>query len=194
STRQSYRSVSSPDIGFDLEITYTVPQQPAVEIAYRIEAVNLECELPEYGLRFQIPKSLQRFCWHGHGPYSWYPDRKSAGLLSYFSTWIDQEFYLGNKGEVRWATWTDEEGFGFGVVFDKPGNVQCVPVDNRIEVRLNRLVAGLGTKYHRPPEKQRILLTETKTIEGRIILRPIGPYAVPEPFQTYLGPILDPRL
>ena len=193
-TRQTYRSTREPNVGFDLQITYTFPTEAAVEIEYRINAVNAEIELPEYGLLFEIPKSLRRFCWYGHGPHSWYPDRNAAGLLGYYSSWMGEEFYWGNKGQVRWATWTDEDGYGFGVAPKEPAHVRCVPLDDRIQIHWSRLVAGLGSKFRQPPLEQRIFLTRTPTIEGRLVLRPIGPYSVPEPFSSYLGTILDPRL
>ncbi len=194
STRTEYRSAGSPDAGFDLWMTYRLLRQAAVEIGYRVEAVDVRGELPEYGVRFEIPGSLERFCWYGEGPYSWYPDRNKAGYRGFYSTWVGQEFYAGNKGNVWWATWTDENGYGFGMVFDAPMNVRCVPQDGRIKVCVSRLVAGRGTGIHRPPEPLRISLSSTPSIEGGIVLRPIGPYDVSEPFASYLGRILDPRL
>ncbi len=192
--RRNYRSDQSSDSGFDLQTTMRLLDQAAAEIVYQLEAVNLDCELPEYGIRFEIPSSLQRFCWYGHGPHSWYPDRNQAGHRGYYSTWVGQEFYTGNKGNVWWATWTDEEGYGFGLIFDSPTNVRCIPQGDRITVCVNQLVAGRGTATHRPPKPFRISVSETPSIEGAMILRPIGPYNVPEPFASYLGPILDPRL
>ena len=193
-TRQSFRSTRDANVGFDLQVTYTFLTQPSVEISYRVEAVHAKCELPEYGLRFEIPNSLRRFCWYGHGPHSWYPDRNAAGLSGYFSTWVGEEFHWGNKGNVCWAAWMDEDGYGFGVIPDEPAHVRCEPMADRIQIHWSRLVAGLGTKFHQPTQEQRISLSRTPTIEGRLVLHPIGPLDVPEPFASYLGTVLDPRL
>jgi hypothetical protein len=192
--RHSYRSTVDSNAGFNLDLSYSFPDQAAVEITYRLEAVGLDCELPEYGLRFEIPKSLSRFCWQGYGPNCWYPDRHIAALKGYFSFWTGEPFCAGNKGNVQWASWNDEDGYGVGIVPAKPAHVRCEPNGERIQVRWNRLISGLGTKNHRPPVEDRISLSQTRRIDGKITIRAIGPYDVPEPFQAYLGPILDPRI
>jgi len=192
--RHSYRSTVDSNAGFNLDLSYSFPDQAAVEITYRLEAVGLDCELPEYGLRFEIPKSLSRFCWQGYGPNCWYPDRHIAALKGYFSFWTGEPFCAGNKGNVQWASWNDEDGYGVGIVPAKPAHVRSEPNGERIQVRWNRLISGLGTKNHRPPVEDRISLSQTRRIDGKITIRAIGPYDVPEPFQAYLGPILDPRI
>ncbi|WEG11738.1 glycoside hydrolase family 2 TIM barrel-domain containing protein [Pullulanibacillus sp. KACC 23026] len=75
--------------------------------------------LPRFGLKCELPKSLNHFKWYGLGPHECYSDRKESGKLGVYEGKVDDQFvpYIrpqenGNKADVRWATFTNSRGIG----------------------------------------------------------------------------------
>ena len=66
--------------------------------------------LPRLGVRFAVPRALDRVEWFGRGPGEAYPDSRLAARVGRFSADVDelQTPYLmpqenGSRTEVRWA-------------------------------------------------------------------------------------------
>jgi len=75
--------------------------------------------LPRLGMRFVLPKKYENLQWFGRGPHESYWDRKSGALVGIYSSTVTDEYepYImpqefGNKTDVRWVNFTDENGKG----------------------------------------------------------------------------------
>lgn len=76
-------------------------------------------EIPVIGMEMKIPKEMKFVQWYGRGPIENYCDRKAGADVGVYETTVDDMFvpYLrpsetGNRTDVRWVTFTDEDGTG----------------------------------------------------------------------------------
>lgn len=79
----------------------------------RYKPTGILNNIPRAGFTMNINSQLDELTYYGLGPYENYPDRKSASILSVFTTSIEESFTHyskpqdnGNREEVRWATLT----------------------------------------------------------------------------------------
>ena len=84
-------------------------------------------DLPRVGVRFEVPGDLDRLTWFGLGPHETYPDRKSSGVVSRWSSTIDEQFHPyvvpqehAAHTDTRWMSLVDERGSGIVVAGDRP--------------------------------------------------------------------------
>ena len=76
-------------------------------------------KLPRLGMQMALPKGFERITWLGPGPQETYSDRKDSRLGVYSGT-VDEQFYVdytepgesGNKADVRWVAFTNNQGVG----------------------------------------------------------------------------------
>jgi beta-galactosidase len=62
-------------------------------ISLRVEAVpspHWDCTWPRVGVRFDLPKTLDRASWLGTGPLESYPDSRTAARVGTFSAGVDE--------------------------------------------------------------------------------------------------------
>jgi len=66
-----------------------------------------------------IPKEYDNMTWFGRGPHENYIDRRSSAKVDIFSGKVFEQYHPyvrpqenGNKTDVRWATFTNEDGQG----------------------------------------------------------------------------------
>ena len=92
-------------------------------------------ELMRFGLRLPLDRSKDNFRWYGRGPWENYSDRNTASFMGIWEGKVDDQFYpyirpqeTGNKTDVRWATLTDDTGFGIKVSGRQPLNVSALDV------------------------------------------------------------------
>lgn len=75
--------------------------------------------LPRLGIRFVLPAGFESMCWFGRGPSESYWDRKVGYPLGIYGGRVREQFvnYImpqenGNKTDVRWVSFSDDEGRG----------------------------------------------------------------------------------
>ena len=76
-------------------------------------------DLPKFGTTMSISKEYNNMAWFGRGPHESYIDRKSSARVDIFSGKVSEQYHPyvrpqenGNKTDVRWATFTNEDGEG----------------------------------------------------------------------------------
>lgn len=103
-------------------ISYVINGNGEVNIDYTlIPGKNLP-EIPEIGMMFQVPTTLERLSWYGKGPHESYWDRKKGAKIGLYDQLIKDQYvpYLkpqecGNKTDVRHAFVYNQEGTGLKV-------------------------------------------------------------------------------
>ncbi|MGL4943300.1 MAG: glycoside hydrolase family 2 TIM barrel-domain containing protein [Thermoguttaceae bacterium] len=83
---------------------------------------------PRFGTRFVIPAKYNRIEYYGRGPHENYWDRKEGSLVGRYTTTVDEidaagatycePGEYGNRCDVRWVAFRDENGDGFVIVAD----------------------------------------------------------------------------
>lgn len=75
--------------------------------------------LPRVGMQLQMPEEYNNWQWLGLGPHENYVDRKRGAWVGQFEGKIEELFHQyidpqesSNRCEVRWASFTDDEGKG----------------------------------------------------------------------------------
>ena len=79
-------------------------------------------ELPRFGVQFRIPETFSQMEWYGRGPQETYQDRKTGAAFGIYSGKVDDQVYpyifpqeSGNKTDVRWVTFRNENGAGLKI-------------------------------------------------------------------------------
>ncbi len=117
---------------FDLKYTYTVLANGELKLNTDAK-YNRMCTIsepftrvPKLGLQMVLAKGQDNFSWYGKGPKENYPDKCEYAMVGKYSgTVMEQhEEYIrpqenGNKGGVRWATVTDNDGVGLYIDADR---------------------------------------------------------------------------
>ena len=76
-------------------------------------------ELMRFGMKMRLPKQFEKMEYFGRGPHDNYWDRKTASLVGIYKSTVREQYtpYIspqenGNKTDVRWATFRNENGTG----------------------------------------------------------------------------------
>ena len=117
------------------ELQYHVLGNGKVKISEQIHpAGDVPPVLPKVGMKMHIPNSYKTMTWYGRGTEENYWDRKiSANVGTYFglidTLWTNyvrpQE--NGNRSDVRWVSFTDDQGNGLLAVGDPKLSVSAWP-------------------------------------------------------------------
>lgn len=83
-------------------------------------------ELPRFGVQMTGPEELQNVTYFGRGPHENYVDRKSSAMVSRYETTVEELIHNyvrpqenGNRCDVRWIAFTNDEGNGAVVIADE---------------------------------------------------------------------------
>jgi beta-galactosidase len=75
--------------------------------------------LPRVGMQMRVVKQLHNVEWYGRGPQENYWDRNLGAAVGIYKDTVDRMWFpyvepqeTGNRTDVRWVTFTDDEGFG----------------------------------------------------------------------------------
>lgn len=129
-------SYNLPDVTSAYSVAYRIMPDGRVEVksAWETDRKDLP-ELMRFGMRFTLPGNMDNFTWYGRGPEENYSDRNTAAFMGVWSGKVADQFYpyirpqeTGNKTDVRWATLTDNSGFGVKIEADSPLNVSALDV------------------------------------------------------------------
>jgi beta-galactosidase len=125
-------------------------------------------DLARVGVRFEVPGDLDQLTWFGPGPLETYPDRKASGIVSRWTSTVDEQFHPyvvpqehGAHTDARWMSLTDERGSGIVVAGQRPmvltaradhdvtlaaaSTLAELDPEPTIEVHVDSVVRGLGT-------------------------------------------------
>ena len=126
--RENFRTALVPaDVArLDCLLTYTVGRDGGVQIDGYVEPRYAELQsLPRIGLVMTLPDSLTQLAWFGRGPHESYADRKIGAKIGRYTGTVAEQYVPygmpqenGNKSDVRWATLTDEDGYGLRIAGD----------------------------------------------------------------------------
>jgi len=101
------------------DVDYRVTGDGRVEVTLGLDLVPGLPELPEFGMLLESSADLHRLRWYGDGPAETAVDRRLGARLDVFESDVERELtpYLrpqeaGSRTGVRWATVTDDDGFG----------------------------------------------------------------------------------
>jgi beta-galactosidase len=126
------------------------------------------CPLPRLGLRMSVPATLRRVDWFGRGPGEAYADTRRAARVGRFTGAVEslQTPYVspqenGNRGDVRWATLSDDHGKGIRLEgeptfeltarpwtteqLERARHITDLVPDDRVWVNLDRAQHGMGS-------------------------------------------------
>ncbi|QKY70370.1 glycoside hydrolase family 2 TIM barrel-domain containing protein [Lentibacillus sp. CBA3610] len=103
----------------DYQTAYIVYGSGEVVVKSTLDPGNGLPEIPAIGMELTLPKEFENMDWYGRGPESNYWDRKMGYPVGVYSSTVDDQFYpyaipqeTGNKTDVRWVTFTNEDGEG----------------------------------------------------------------------------------
>ncbi|MEM9352101.1 MAG: glycoside hydrolase family 2 TIM barrel-domain containing protein [Planctomycetota bacterium] len=121
------------DAGYRLTYSLTSDKGVKIEAAYEPRGKGV-AKLPKFGLKTKMPKRYSSVQWYGRGPHETYWDRKTGGEIALHYGTLDawNHAYLrpqdvGNRADVRWATFTDSSGAGLKVVGLQPISLSAWP-------------------------------------------------------------------
>jgi beta-galactosidase len=139
-----------------LRVDYTV--KPRVEFAW----------LPEIGMEFETPASLDNLRWLGLGPLDAYPNEKTAPILGVYAGRTDSDTAKGMKAS-RWAELTSAEGPGFRVE-----GAPYIRLEGR-NLRVLSAVVGRSEKGRRPENPEiRLDTGPSVAFQGAFSVTPIS--------------------
>jgi len=76
-------------------------------------------ELPRFGMQVSVPAEFKNVTWFGRGPQENYWDRNTGAAIGLYSGAVEELItnYIepqenGNRTDVRWASFTDQDGAG----------------------------------------------------------------------------------
>ena len=177
--------------------TYEISGSGAVKVGVRFEPrVNEAFCIPRYGIAFEMPAGFDRCEWYGLGEKENYPDIALSTVLGIYSKKVEDmhEPYIrpqesGNRGGIRYAKITDENGFGIMISGEKPLNFSAhhYTVDDLIDwkhteevekkdltqVTVDGFLSGIGSASCGPmPEPQYRVMTD-KPYEFSFVITPV---------------------
>ncbi|PAU94920.1 hypothetical protein CK503_05475 [Aliifodinibius salipaludis] len=115
---------------------YTVLGDGMVQVDQKVTPIGNEIPpaLPRVGMQMQIPKQYQTMTWYGRGPEENYWDRKKGISVGNYAGQIDSLWTNypypqenGNRSDVRWVAFTDDQGNGLMAVAESMLNISAWP-------------------------------------------------------------------
>ncbi len=124
-----------PEVASDYTITYTVYPDGKLAVKSDLQGSDDTPEMMRFGMQLPMEKKFENFAWYGRGPWENYSDRNTASFMGVWTGKVADQFYPyirpqenGNKTDVRWASLTDNEGFGLKVYGAQALNVSALDV------------------------------------------------------------------
>jgi len=115
---------------------YTMLGSGIIQIDQKVTPLgkSIPPAIPKVGMKVRIPKEYQTMSWYGRGPQENYWDRKKgitvgeySGLID--SLWVNYPFPQenGNRSDVRWVAFTNDQGNGLLAVAESQFSVSAWP-------------------------------------------------------------------
>ena len=117
-----------------LNVVWLIGKDGQLELSVKADKCReMEIDLPRFGLRAELKKSMNRAVYYGYGPEESYVDKHRASRMGLFETTARDNFenYLkpqetGSHWNTYYASVTDEEGCGLKAESDKPFSFQIL--------------------------------------------------------------------
>lgn len=100
-------------------VTYTIHSNGQVDVNASFILNDGTYLVPRLGLSTSLDASVENVTYYGRGPWENYRDRKSSAFLGIYSNTVKdfEEHYIrsqsmGNREDVRWVKFTDDNGTG----------------------------------------------------------------------------------
>ncbi|ABF43484.1 beta-galactosidase [Candidatus Koribacter versatilis Ellin345] len=133
--------------------TYTIHGDGTVEIASTLHADPSLPDLPRVGMQMRVLGSLRNVEWFGRGPDENYWDRNLASNVGLYKNTMDKMWFpyiepqeTGNRTDVRWVTFTDDQGFGFKATGEPLLNFSAWPF-RMSEIEHEKSPVNIGRKH-----------------------------------------------
>lgn len=100
------------DIQADYWLNYQVRGDGSIQVTATIDlGGNPLPEMPRYGMRMRLPKTMEQISFYGRGPWENYSDRNTASFLGIYAQHLQDQFvknYIrpqenGYRTDVRWV-------------------------------------------------------------------------------------------
>jgi beta-galactosidase len=111
---------AQPDIRSHCRLIYTIFGSGDVIVQGVFTTNNATLpEMPRFGVSMILPKEFEQLAFYGRGPQENYSDRKTASDVGVYASTVVGQFFpyvspqeTGNKTDVRWAAFRDNDGVG----------------------------------------------------------------------------------
>ncbi len=164
--------------------SYSIQSNGEIEVNMSFEKGNSLPEIPRIGMRLKMPYEFKKVTWYGRGPHESYQDRKSSSFVGIYRSTVDQMAtnYIvpqenGNRTDVRWMRFTNNDGFGFQFrgnqllamsahhytledLDEFPKHRYELPKRSFVEIKIDHQQMGVGGDNswgYRPHKKYRLL-------------------------------------
>ena len=125
------------DINADYIITYTVSGDGSIKINSAIDLGEQSelAEMPRFGMRILLPKSMNSINYYGRGPWENYSDRNTSSFLGQYVQSLKDQFtsnYIrpqenGYRTDVRWVQFKNESLQGVRITGMQPICYSALP-------------------------------------------------------------------
>jgi beta-galactosidase len=124
------------DINVPYTIIYTILTNGSIKVEARMDMKGTQLpELPRFGMRLQLSKSLENISFYGRGPWENYSDRNTASFLAVYDQTLKEQFvwnYVrpqenGYRTDVRWVEFKQGAGSGVKITGAQPICFSALP-------------------------------------------------------------------
>ena len=109
------------DINVPYTTVYTVLNDGRIKITSSIDMTGRTLpELPRFGMRMELPKTMDNLSYYGRGPWENYSDRNTSSFIGKYEDKVANQYtkaYIrpqenGYKTDVRWIKLSNDKGQG----------------------------------------------------------------------------------
>ncbi|GGK12110.1 beta-galactosidase [Yeosuana aromativorans] len=112
-----------PSVNGQIVMVYNIDASGGITVTNQLENIKSDLpHLPRFGNNFIIKNEFDQVNWFGRGPQENYCDRKTAALVGLYKAKVEDLYvpYIrpqenGYKTDVRWITFTNNEGKGIKI-------------------------------------------------------------------------------
>ncbi|MBP0904148.1 glycoside hydrolase family 2 TIM barrel-domain containing protein [Mariniflexile gromovii] len=112
-----------PAVKGQVTINYDIQPSGEIIVTNSLSGLNSDLpHLPRFGDNFIIKNEYQNVEWFGRGPHENYNDRNTAALVGNYKAKVEDLYFPyirpqenGYKTDVRWVTFTNEDGKGIKI-------------------------------------------------------------------------------
>lgn len=126
-----------PEVKGKLELNYLLYCDGTITVTQHFIADTNVKDMPymfRFGMRMQMPGSMDKSSYYGRGPIENYQDRNNCTFIGKYKQTIDEQFYSyirpqenGNKTDIRWWMQTDANGAGLVFFSSAPLSMSALP-------------------------------------------------------------------
>ena len=116
-----------------LEINYAIYPNSEIKVTMSFTPGDMPLpEIPRFGMYLVVRDDISNFAWFGRGPHENYADRKSSAAIGIYKSTVAEQYHpyirpqeTGNKTDVRWASFLDDNQNGILIKGAKPLNLSA---------------------------------------------------------------------